>query len=119
MHPQVIIQGLRHAGELALKALHEQSCTPGGNVLEICAGTALNSKLIASQKNLFAPMAVEAVQSLDSRVSVCIVKYGMFLSCFLYFFITHSLTNHRPTLLPPRAVVCGGVLLYHTLFVFF
>ncbi len=69
MHPQVIIQGLRQAGELALKALYEQSCSPGENVLEICAGTALNSKLIASQKDLFAPMVVEAVRSLDPQVS--------------------------------------------------
>ncbi len=68
MHPQIIIQGLRRAGELALKALHDQSSAPGENVLEICAGTALNSKLIASQKTLFAPMVVEAVKSLDPRV---------------------------------------------------
>ncbi|CAB1105560.1 unnamed protein product [Ectocarpus sp. CCAP 1310/34] len=33
-----------------------------------CAGTALNSKLISSQKNLFAPMVVEAVSNLDQQL---------------------------------------------------
>lgn len=34
-------------------------------LLEKCAGTALNSKLIARQKHLFAPMVVDAVTMLD------------------------------------------------------
>ena len=34
-------------------------------MLEKCASTALNSKLIASYKDLFAPMVVDAVMSLD------------------------------------------------------
>lgn len=34
-------------------------------LLEKCAGTALNSKLIARQKHLFAPMVVDAVTFLD------------------------------------------------------
>jgi T-complex protein 1 subunit eta len=34
-------------------------------LLEKCAGTALNSKLIARQKHLFAPMVVDAVTLLD------------------------------------------------------
>lgn len=33
-----------------------------------CAGTALNSKLISSQKDLFAPMVVEAVSNLDQQL---------------------------------------------------
>lgn len=33
-----------------------------------CAGTALNSKLISSQKDLFAPMVVEALSILDQRL---------------------------------------------------
>ena len=33
-----------------------------------CAGTALNSKLISSQKELFAPMVVEAVSNLDQQL---------------------------------------------------
>jgi hypothetical protein len=38
-------------------------------VLEKCAGTALNSKLIASQRGLFAPMIVDAVSLLDERLA--------------------------------------------------
>ena len=34
-------------------------------LLERCASTALNSKLICGQKSLFAPMAVDAVMHLD------------------------------------------------------
>ena len=34
-------------------------------MLEKCAATALNSKLIASYKDIFAPMVVDAVMSLD------------------------------------------------------
>jgi len=36
--------------------------------LEKCAKTALNSKLISSQKELFGPMVVDAVLSLDSHL---------------------------------------------------
>lgn len=38
------------------------------DVLTKCAGTALNSKLISSQKDLFAPMVVEAVSNLDQQL---------------------------------------------------
>lgn len=38
------------------------------DVLIRCAGTALNSKLISSQKDLFAPMVVEAVSNLDQQL---------------------------------------------------
>lgn len=38
------------------------------DVLVRCAGTALNSKLISSQKDLFAPMVVEAVSNLDQQL---------------------------------------------------
>lgn len=37
-------------------------------VLIRCAGTALNSKLISSQKDLFAPMVVEAISNLDQQL---------------------------------------------------
>jgi T-complex protein 1 subunit eta len=65
IHPQVIIRGLRKARTVAIEALNAQCMSPGETVLVKCAGTALNSKLIASQKGLFAPMVVEAVSSLD------------------------------------------------------
>ena len=36
------------------------------SMLEVFAGTALNSKLISNQKGLFAPMVVDAISMLDS-----------------------------------------------------
>lgn len=39
-------------------------------LLEKCAATALNSKLIASQKDFFSKMVVDAVMSLDELLSL-------------------------------------------------
>lgn len=39
-------------------------------LLEKCAATALNSKLIAGQKDLFSKMVVDAVMSLDELLSL-------------------------------------------------
>ena len=72
LHPRVIISGLREACNIALKKMSEIHITFNGEefrqLLEKCAGTALNSKLIARQKALFAPMVVDAVTSLDSAL---------------------------------------------------
>ncbi|CAM9452048.1 unnamed protein product [Chrysoparadoxa australica] len=73
LHPQIIIRGLRKACEIVVTALGDLSVKAANdeqakNVLLRCAGTALNSKLIASQKNLFAPMVVEAVSTLDQQL---------------------------------------------------
>mmetsp|Transcript_6927 Transcript_6927/g.7563 ORF Transcript_6927/g.7563 Transcript_6927/m.7563 type:complete len:586 (+) Transcript_6927:45-1802(+) len=69
LHPRVIIRGIRESCNLVLKKIDELAV---GNdketfrqLLEKCAGTALNSKLIARQKKLFAPMVVDAVLYLD------------------------------------------------------
>mmetsp|Transcript_14862 Transcript_14862/g.22117 ORF Transcript_14862/g.22117 Transcript_14862/m.22117 type:complete len:536 (-) Transcript_14862:32-1639(-) len=74
VNPQVIIRGLRKAGDEAIKALESLSVVSKDDfairkVLETCAGTALNSKLIASQKSLFAPMVVDAVTCLDAQLT--------------------------------------------------
>lgn len=78
LHPRIIIRGLRESCTLALKTLEELSISQEGplfrQLLEKCAGTALNSKLIARQKNLFAPMVVDAVLALDS--DMCDIKLG-------------------------------------------
>jgi len=69
MHPQIIMQGMRlaakaavdHIRKIAVKVDTESS----RSMLEVFAGTALNSKLIANQKDLFAPMVVDAISMLD------------------------------------------------------
>lgn len=69
LHPRVIIKGLRDSCNIALAKVDEigleQNDKAFRNLLEKCAGTALNSKLIARQKSLFAPMVVDAVTYLD------------------------------------------------------
>jgi T-complex protein 1 subunit eta len=72
MHPQLIIRGFREASLMAVKKL--ESIAIGvdaadkearNNLLEKCAGTALNSKLICRNKDFFSPMCVQAVNLLD------------------------------------------------------
>ena len=69
LHPRVIINGLREACEIAVAKIEELSVSQEGDkfrqLLEKCASTTLNSKLIARQKGMFAPMIVDAVTSLD------------------------------------------------------
>lgn len=56
--------GVLRAYEL-LRRLREQR-----QLLEKCAATALNSKLIAGQKDFFSKMVVDAVMSLDELLSL-------------------------------------------------
>jgi T-complex protein 1 subunit eta len=69
LHPRIIIRGIRESCTIALKTIEELAITQEEekfrHLLEKCAGTALNSKLIARQKHLFAPMVVDAVMLLD------------------------------------------------------
>lgn len=69
LHPRIIIRGLRESCEIAMNKIEELSISNEGPefryLLEKCASTALNSKLIARQKQLFAPMVVDAVTALD------------------------------------------------------
>ena len=73
LHPRIIISGLRKSCALALAKIEELSVSQEGDkfrqLLEKCAGTALNSKLIARQKHLFAPMVVDAVMYLTNNTS--------------------------------------------------
>eukprot|EP00638_Chattonella_subsalsa_P018737 CAMPEP_0117895140 /NCGR_PEP_ID=MMETSP0950-20121206/26437_1 /TAXON_ID=44440 /ORGANISM="Chattonella subsalsa, Strain CCMP2191" /LENGTH=506 /DNA_ID=CAMNT_0005755919 /DNA_START=35 /DNA_END=1551 /DNA_ORIENTATION=+ len=72
LHPQIIIRALRRACGLSLNHLKSLSVSFEGSdartMLEKCAGTALNSKLIASNKELFAPMVVDAISALDPNL---------------------------------------------------
>lgn len=76
LHPRVIIRGLRESALVAAKTIEALAVKREGpefrSLLEKCAGTALNSKLIARQKHLFAPMIVDAVTSLDQ--DICDIK---------------------------------------------
>ena len=69
LHPQTIARGVRKAVGLISKRLSEVAVDMPPDQrrrrLEILAGTALNSKLIANYKDLFAPMVVDAVIALD------------------------------------------------------
>ena len=72
VHPQVIVRGVRKASQLALQrirdiATHVKRDDPAEqrSLLEKCASTSLNSKLIAHQKGFFSKMVVDAVMMLD------------------------------------------------------
>lgn len=73
VHPQRILRHVRAAGRLAVAKVQELAVPFGAStepqnaydILLKCASTALNSKLIASHQDLFAPMIVQAVQSLQ------------------------------------------------------
>jgi T-complex protein 1 subunit eta len=72
VHPQVIVKAFRRASSLAVQrireiAVHvkEQNAEQHRELLKKCASTALNSKLVAHQKEFFARMVVDAVMLLD------------------------------------------------------
>jgi T-complex protein 1 subunit eta len=72
LHPRIIIRGLREACDIVLAKIDEIAVSQEGDafrsLLEKCASTALNSKLIARHKHIFAPMVVTAVTSLDENM---------------------------------------------------
>jgi len=69
LHPQIIMQGVRMAARHAVDYLRSIAVSVdlegSRSMLEVFAGTALNSKLISNQKDLFAPMVVDAISMLD------------------------------------------------------
>ena len=72
--PQIIIRGFRAACALAIQKIKEISIKQDiedkesfRNMLEKCAATSMNSKLINSYKELFSKMVVDAVLHLDSH----------------------------------------------------
>ncbi|XP_064081129.1 T-complex protein 1 subunit eta-like [Macrobrachium nipponense] len=73
VHPHNIVRSFRKATRLAIEKINEISVKVNKqdpkelrSILEKCAGTSLNSKLIHQQKDFFAKMVVDAVMSLDS-----------------------------------------------------
>ena len=80
VHPQIIIRGYRKAGTLAVARLKEIAVGVGAGdaparraLLEKCASTALNSKLIAQYQGFFAPMIVDAIEALDAGLDISMV----------------------------------------------
>merc|ERR1712002_475014 len=77
LHPQTIIRAFRTATNLAVNKIKEIAVPVKKDdkqeqreLLEKCAATALNSKLIAGQKDFFSKMVVDAVMSLDELLSL-------------------------------------------------
>lgn len=77
VHPRVIVSGYRRACAVVLEKLKElaidwsdKSEEELNEMLEKCAMTAMNSKLIAGHKEFFGPMVVSAVRSLDERLDL-------------------------------------------------
>merc|ERR1740123_1403431 len=77
VHPRVVINGYRRACKVVLEKLKELSVDwekktdqEIRNMLEKCAMTAMNSKLISGHKEFFGPMVVDAVQSLDEDMNL-------------------------------------------------
>lgn len=73
VHPHNIVRSFRKATRLAIEKINEISVKINKqdpkelrSILEKCAGTSMNSKLIHQQKDFFAKMVVDAVMSLDS-----------------------------------------------------
>jgi len=70
--PQIIIRGFRTACQLAIQKIKEISIKQDmkdenslRNILEKCASTSMNSKLISTYKEYFSKMVVDAVLHLD------------------------------------------------------
>merc|ERR1719483_1068633 len=77
VHPRVIVSGYRRACAVVLEKLKELSVdwekktdVEIRDMLEKCAMTAMNSKLISGHKEFFGPMVVDAVQSLDEDMNL-------------------------------------------------
>lgn len=75
MHSQIIIKGFRQALEMCLARIKEVSVKIGDKsdeekreLLEKCAQTSLNSKIISKQKQFFGKMVVDAVTSISDTL---------------------------------------------------
>ena len=78
MHSQIIVRGFRQSSLKAVAKLKEIAVSVDAKdeqgrreLLEKCAGTALNSKLICRNKDFFAPMCVQAASMRAQAASIC------------------------------------------------
>jgi T-complex protein 1 subunit eta len=80
VHPQVVIRGFRKAQKFAVEQLRllgvpvdPKNDVARRSMLEKCAKTALNSKLISRYQDFFAPMIVDAVEVLDDAMDLSLI----------------------------------------------
>lgn len=81
VHPQVIVRAFRRALAVAVAKLKEigVSLVEGGSeetrrsLLEKCAKTSMNSKLISRYQDFFAPMVVDCIACLDEDMDLKLV----------------------------------------------
>ncbi|KJE94479.1 chaperonin containing TCP1 [Capsaspora owczarzaki ATCC 30864] len=80
VHPQVIVRAIRQATALAVARIREiavliQRADPKEQreLLVKCAATAMNSKIIARQKEFFSQVVVDAVLSLDKDLPLSMI----------------------------------------------
>lgn len=80
IHPQVIIKYYRQACILAKQKVNELTIKGGlksdeekTTLLERCAATALNSKLISGHADFFAKMAVQAIKKLEGDLDLDLI----------------------------------------------
>jgi len=76
MHSQIIIKGYRMALKMCLDRIKEVSVKIGDKtdeekrtLLEKCAQTSLNSKIISKQKEFFSKMVVDAVMAIGKDLN--------------------------------------------------
>ena len=76
MHSSIIIKGFREALKMCLDRVKEVSVKIGDKndeqkreLLEKCAQTSLNSKIISKQKEFFGSMVVDAVMAIDENLN--------------------------------------------------
>jgi T-complex protein 1 subunit eta len=80
VHPQIIIKGFRRAQYAAVEQLRKLAISVDRDdssgrraLLEKCAKTSLNSKLISRYQDFFAPMVVDAVESLGEDLDMSMI----------------------------------------------
>ena len=79
VHPQNIIKWFRAAARMAVDKVREISVSIEGaspeeksELLKKCAMTTLSSKLVGGEKEFFAQMCVDAVNTLDQGAFICL-----------------------------------------------
>jgi T-complex protein 1 subunit eta len=80
IHPQILIKGFRLACTLAKQRINELAQDVGAKspeerrkLLERCAATSLNSKLVSTHNEFFAKMVVDAVTRLDDDLDLNLI----------------------------------------------